>query len=436
MSTISSPVAGPTPSTDVYEQIRRAALAEVEAGSVDLADRGSVDDLLVALVDDHQRSARSGRGLRSLHDPAAMVARLRSSLLDFGPLTPFFDGSLDYEELIVHGSEVAYIDGQGRMRAFDEPVTADEVRHVVNKLLASVGAAVDESRPMIQTQILDGSARIGVVVPPIAAEIDLTVRRYRIRREGFGELVAWDTLSATAASLLGAAMRTNCGVVVTGQPGAGKTTLVNALLRAVPAHRRIVACEDTPELSIAQAHAARWRTRAAGPDGSGEVTLRDLVRVSLGMRPDVIVVGEVRGPEAYELTRAGNAGCAMVSTIHANSARQGLQAMVSTAVMAGPNIDPVMVRHVFASIVDLVVHIAREPDGAGRRQVMEVVAVPAGQGAGVEATTEPILTRSDFGSPLEWTGARLPADLEQRLDRELRPLGCTTLDLLEGRVQL
>lgn len=436
MSTISSPVAGPPPATDVYERIRRAALAEVEAGAVDLADQASIDELLVGLVADHQRSARSGRGLRSLHDPAAMVARLRSSLLDFGPLTPFFDGSLDYEELIVHGSEVAYIDDHGRMRAFDEPVTAAEVRHVVNKLLASVGAAVDESRPMIQTQILDGSARLGVVVPPIAAEIDLTVRRYRIRREGFGELVAWDTLTPTAASLLGAAMRTSCGVVVTGQPGAGKTTLVNALLRSVPANRRIVACEDTPELSISQAHAARWRTRPAGPDGSGEVTLRDLVRASLGMRPDVIVVGEVRGAEAYELTRAGNAGCAMVSTIHANSARQGLQALVSTAVMAGPNIDPVLVRHVFASIVDLVVHIAREPDGAGRRQVMEVVAVPAGQGAGVEATTEPILTRSDLGAPLEWTGARLPADLEQRLDRELRALGCTTLDLLEGRVQL
>lgn len=160
--------------------------------------------------------------------------------------------------------------------------------------------------------------------------------------------------------------------------------------------------------------------------------------MSLGMRPDLIVVGEVRGEEAYELTRAGNAGCGMLSTIHANGARQGLQALVSTASMAGPNVSPDQVRSVFSSIVDLVVHTAKEPTSAtadgtgGRRQIMEIVAIPPMQGGEDDFTVEPIFVRDDFGSPLRWTGAPLPSDLELRLARVLRPLGISLTEVLEG----
>ena len=205
--------------------------------------------------------------------------------------------------------------------------------------------------------------------------------------------------------------------------------MANALLRSADPSLRVIVCEDTPELSADHLHAARWRTRPPGPDGTGEVSLRHLVRMSLGMRPDLIAVGEVRGEEAYELTRAGNAGCGMLSTIHANSARQGLQALVSTASMAGPNVSPNQIRVVFSSIVDLVVHTAKEPTAAtgvgrgGRRQVMEIVAIPPMQGVDDDFTVEPIFAREDFGSPLLWTGSPLPAELELRLARVLRPTG-------------
>jgi Flp pilus assembly CpaF family ATPase len=210
------------------------------------------------------------------------------------------------------------------------------------------------------------------------------------------------------------------------------------MLRSAEPSLRVIVCEDTPEISVDHLHAARWRTRAVGPDGQGEVSLRHLVRMSLGMRPDLITVGEVRGEEAYELTRAGNAGCGMLSTIHANGARQGLQALVSTAVMAGPNVAAEQVRAVFSSIVDLVVHTAKESIAAtgtgrgGRRQVMEIVAIPAMQGGDVDFTVEPIFVRDDFGSPLRWTGNPLPSELEKRLDRVLRPLGLDVTALLEG----
>ncbi len=363
-----------------------------------------------------------------------MIDRLARSVFEYGPLTGFVDGSIRYEELLIHGEEVSYIDETGRLVAHPEPVSEEEVTHVVTKLLASVGASVDEAHPVVQAQVLDGRARLGVVLPPIAERIDVTLRRYLTRRETLEELIAWDALSVPAASFLALLMRTPTGVVVTGQPGSGKTTLLNALLRATPTTRRVIVCEDTPELSTDHLQAARWRTRPAGPDGGGEVSLRDLVRVSLGMRPDLVVVGETRGAEAFELTRAGNAGCGMLSTIHANGARQGLMALISTATMSGTNVSAEQMRHVFSSIVDVVVHTARESGVDGRRQVTEIVAVPAMQATEHDVTVEPLFIRETFDGPLRWTGSPVPVELEARLDRAVRASGFCCTDVLEGRV--
>jgi pilus assembly protein CpaF len=428
--------------TAVYEDLRRQALENIQVLEVDSGERTAVTNLVRRLVDDYQHEATAGGSRRPLHDPGAMVDRLVCSILDYGPLTPFLDDSLTYEELIIHGDQVSYIDARGRLVAHSEPVSEEEVTHAISKLLATVGASVDESRPVVQTQVLNGRGRLGVVVPPIADRIDVTLRRYLTRRETLDELIGWGAIDANAASLLTAALRTPTGVLVTGQPGSGKTTLLNAMLRSAPAGLRAIACEETPELSVDHLHAARWRTRSPGPDGLGAISLRDLVRMSLGMRPDLIIVGETRGEEAYDLTRAGNAGCGLLTTIHANGARQGLQALVSTAVMAGPNVMVDQVRHVFSSIIDLVVHVAKEPTSAnsdgvgGRRQVMEVVAVPPLQGTELDFTVEPIFAREDFGAPLRWTGTPLPVELEQRLNRVLRPLGLVVADLLEGRAAL
>jgi pilus assembly protein CpaF len=434
-------VNGPAAGIDAYEQLRMAALAEVQRVGTDPTDGPRVRELLGSLVGDYQARATSGAGGRPLGDPQAMVRRLERSLVAYGPLTPFVDGSVEYEELMIHGDEVAYLTPDGRLVVHDEPISTDEVVHVVNKLLATVGAAVDESRPIVQAQILDGAGRLGVVIPPIADRIDVTLRRYLARRETFDELISWDALCPPVAELLTAMLRTPTGILVTGQPGAGKTTIVNALLRAVAPDRRVIVCEDTPELSVAHLNGARWRTRPPGPDGSGAVALRDLVRVALGMRPDLIVVGETRGAEAYELTRAGNAGSGLIATIHANNARQGLNALVSTAVMAGPNIAIDHVRAVLGQVIDLVVHTARQPRaaagrGAARRQIMEVVAIPALQANDQDFAIEPIFVRDDFGQPLRWTGTPLPVDLEQRLERVLQPDGLRVVDLLDGSRRL
>lgn len=434
--------AGPGP-VDTYEHLRQEVLAEIQRRSIDAADPGAVEALAKGVVDSYQAKARSGFTGRPLANGGDVVTRLCRSVLAWGPLTPHFTDKVVFEEMFLHDGDVSWLDGEGRLVSLDEPISPAEVRSIVDRLLATAGAAVDESRPMIQVQVLDGQARLGVVIPPIADALDATLRWYMIRRETLKLLVRWNSLTPAAASILAACTRTPTGVVLTGQPGSGKTSLVNAILRAAPAALRVVCCEDTPEVQTDHLNASRWRTRPAAPDGGGQVALRDLVRMALGMRPDLIVVGEVKGAEAYELTRAGNAGCGLLTTLHANSARQGLQALVSTAIMAGQNVPADQVRAVFASVVDLVVHTAREPvelkragGGRIRREVMEIVALPPLAGSDVDFAVEPIFTREEFGAPLLWTGTPLPDDLRVRLDRALRPHGVTVQAILEGRETL
>ncbi len=429
----------PRPSVDAYELLRSEVLTAIQGRRVEATDDGAVRQLVRDLVEGYQAQARSGFGGRPLADPAAMVARLCQSVLEYGPLTPFVVGGEVFEEILVVGGDVAYVDNEGRLAMLDEPFTEAEMRSIIDRLLATVGASVDESQPMIQAQILDGQGRLGVVIPPVAERLNASLRRYVMRHETLERLIAWDALTPAAASLLAASTYTPTGVVVTGQPSSGKTSLANAILRAAPETLRVICCEDTPEINPEHLTPFRWRTRRAGPDGGGHVSLRDLVRMALGMRPDLIAVGEVRGAEAYELTRAGNAGCGMITTLHSNSARTGLQALMSTAIMAGQNVDAAQVRSVFCSIVDLVVHLEREPlqvkrpgQGRIRRQVMEIAAVPPLQGSESDFAVEPIFVREELGAPLRWTGAPLPDDLRVRLDRALRSRNATVQGILDG----
>lgn len=424
---------------DAYEVLRRRVHSEINSRGVDPEQETHVENLVRELVQVYQERATGGlEETAPLASPRDMAARLIRSIRQYGPLTDFITGAVEFEELMIDGDEASYIDPKGHLVSVDEPASEAEFRSIVDKLLSTSGASVDEKNPMVQAQILDGTARLGVVIPPITDRLSVTLRRYTIRDGSLAGLVEQGSLSASAADLLSVTMSTPTGVVISGQPGSGKTTLANAILRTAPEAARVVTCEDTPEIRVSGVNSVRFRTRPPAPDGSGGVSLRQLVRQALGMRPDLIVVGEVRGEEAYELTRAGNAGCGLVTTLHSNSARQALEALISTAVMAGENVNVPHVRSVFCSIVDVVVHLAREPvqiKGSGangiRREVMEISAVlpPLDNG---ELVVSPIFRREEFGAPLTWTENPMPDDLTHRLDRVLRLQGMTVHDLVSG----
>jgi pilus assembly protein CpaF len=409
-----------TERVDAYEEIRRRALHLVEKSGIDPGrDRDMAREMVVGAVDDYQRRAQLGMG-KVLHDPSGMIDRVLQSVADFGPLTGLL-ARPDIEEIFLEGSTVTYLDASGHLRRLDSPTSEGENRQTVDRLLADTDRRLDSSSPIAQARVLGGSARLTAVIPPVADRLSATIRRYALRRETLESLVALGSISASAADFLELTMRVTSSVIVSGPPGAGKTSLLAALMQAVPPRHCVRCCEEVRELHVPLVHGSYYEARPPGLDGGGAVDLRQLVKVVLAMRPDRIVVGEVRGAEAFELTRAVNAGCGFACTIHANSAAEALAALVNAALMAGENVPATVVRNVFAGAIDVVVHLDRDSGGAGgrpvRRQVMEVLALapPLHE----DFTVEPLFLRERLGAPLQWTGALPPAALAARLQSEL-----------------
>lgn len=411
----------------VYQRLRLQVLEQLDAERVDPStDPRRVREVVDDLVAGYQRSADLGTDPR-LRDAGEMARRLEDSVVAFGPLTDVLT-SAEVEEVFIEGSRVTWMDRTGRLHGLAEPTSEEENRAVVDRLLAPTTRSLDTRNPMVQARVLDGRARLSAAIPPVAEALSATIRRHATRRHDLEGLVATGSLSEGAAALLRLVMVGWSSVVVSGQPGAGKTSLLAALLGAVPPQRCVRVCEEIRELTVPLTHGSYYEARPPSVSGEAEVSLRDLLKFCLGMRSDLIVVGEVRGAEAFELTRAVNAGCGFACTVHANSARDALDALVNAAIMAGEHVPEALVRKVFSSAIDLVVHVdVQERDGDGpRREVREIVAVMPPV-ADVVAT-EPIFTRPDGpGTPLRWTGIAPPS--LDRLQRHL-PDGQSLRDVL------
>jgi pilus assembly protein CpaF len=405
---------------DAYEGIRRDVLARIERRH--LRPEGDLDEVRVEAlraVDEYERLARLGEEL-PLISPSVMVDRVLRSITDFGPMTDLI-ARRDVEEIFLEGARVSYLDASGHLRGLTVPTTEDESRQMIERLLAPTERQLNTKHPMVQARVLDGTARLTAAIPPIGDRLSATLRRYVVRNVTLDDLVARDSLSREAATFLGALMQLRSRVAVSGEPGAGKTTLAAALLAAGPPSHCVRSCEEIRELAVPITHGSYYEVRPPALDGTGEISMRDLVKFVLAMRPDRIVVGEVRGAEAFELSRAVNAGCGFLCTVHANSASEALDALVNAALMAGENVTERIVRKVFSESLDVVIHVDRDDIVTGdaeslRRQVMEIAAVvPALRD---DFTIEPLFVRDEVGSPLRWTGA-LPSRLEARLAKVL-----------------
>lgn len=400
-----------------YFEIRRRTLEIVDEQRIDAeTERDKVVKAAADAVADYQRRAQLGE-TRSLGDPNAMVERVVRSVADFGALTALLARD-DIEEIFIEGATVSFIDGSGRLRRLSEPISEDETRQVVERILSTTDRRLDTASPIVQGRVLGGTARLTAVIPPVADVLSATIRRYTLRKETLESLVELGSMPNPVADFLRMVAATSSSVVISGQPGAGKTSLLAALLHAAPVEQCIRCCEEVRELHVPLVHGSYYEARPPGLDGSGEIPLRQLVKVILAMRPDRIVVGEVRGAESFELTRAVNAGTAFACTVHANSAREALDALVNSALMAGENVSERVVRKVFGSSIHLVVHLDRDAVRDGerplRRKVMEVLAVVPSLHD--DFTVEPIFIREDMDAPMRWTGVRPPAGLTRSLE--------------------
>ena len=292
------------------------------------------------------------------------------------------------EEIIVLGGERTFVVREGQKSLLPDVIDTDALRNFVDTLLADTGRRLDLASPIVSAQLDDGS-RVHIAGPPVTHpdRLNVQIRRFVLASGRLEQLVELGTLPKSVADALAEAVRADQTILVAGAPGAGKTTMVNCLLGAVPPDRRVVTCEEVFEISADVPDMTQMQTREAGLDGGGRITLRDLVRSSLRQRPDRIVVGEVRGPEALDLLLALNAGCSGLATVHANSAIDALDKVVGYCVLAGQNIVIDYVATALSRVIDLVVFMRRRPD---RRSVEEVVTVSGANAGGF--LIEPIFT--------------------------------------------
>jgi pilus assembly protein CpaF len=318
-------------------------------------------------------------------DRALLRARVLLLATGLGPLEPLLaDASVD--EVMVNGPREVYVERHGLIEPAQVGFESEaELMHTIERMLAPLGRRVDESSPLCDARLADGS-RVNVVIPPLALSGPcVTIRRFR--RGGFSldDLVRLGTLSVGAARLLERCVAARSSILVSGGTGSGKTTTLNALSGAIPDGERIVTIEDAAELALRQRHVVRLESRPPSLDGRGEVTIRALVRNALRMRPDRIVVGEVRGGEALDLLQALNTGHeGSLSTVHANSPLDALRRLETLALMADVGLPHGAVRDQVGRAVDLVVHQTRRPDGSRAiESIAEVVATDESVGVRV-----------------------------------------------------
>ena len=339
--------------------------SEAAAGRLSSADLPAE---VRALVDEEA-------ALLGLGDRAEVAARIVRDTVGLGPLEELLADPA-VEEVMVNGPDSVYVERGGRIEAVDVRFPdEEELRNTIERILSPLGRRIDELSPMVDARLADGS-RVNAVIPPLAVDGPaLSIRRFARERPGPAELVELGTLSESQRELLGEAVSGRRSVLVSGGTGAGKTTLLNALSAFVDAGERIVTIEDAAELRLRQRHVVRLESRPAGIEGKGEVTIRDLLRNALRMRPDRIVIGEVRGPEALDLLTALNTGHGgALSTVHANSAADALGRLETLALMAAVGLPHEAIAEQVQRGIDLVVHIERHPDGSRRvAEVAEVV---------------------------------------------------------------
>jgi pilus assembly protein CpaF len=303
-----------------------------------------------------------------------VITEVQHETFGLGPIEPLMQDPT-ISDILVNGARHVYVERRGRLER--TPVVFRDDAHllqIIERIVSRVGRRVDESSPMVDARLPDGS-RVNAIIPPLALDGPvLSIRRFAADPYQMRDLVEFGTLTPGLAEIIEGAVRARLNILVSGGTGAGKTTFLNVMSNAIPDTERIVTIEDSAELQLQQQHVVRLETRPANIEGSGAVTQRDLVRNALRMRPDRIVVGEVRGAEVLDMLQAMNTGHdGSLSTIHANSTRDALSRVETMVLMAGISLPVRAMRDYISSALDVILHLARLSDGT--RKVVKVTEI-------------------------------------------------------------
>jgi pilus assembly protein CpaF len=298
---------------------------------------------------------------------AALEEEILNETFGLGPIEPFLHDP-DVADILVNTHKQVYIERFGKLEITDAHFDDKEhLMKIIDRIVSRVGRRVDESSPMVDARLPDGS-RVNAIIPPLALDGPiLSIRRFGVRTLHMDDLVAIGSITPAMAEIVKSAVKARLNMLIVGGTGSGKTTLLNAMSSFVPAEERIVTIEDAAELQLLQPHVVRLETRPPNIEGKGMITQRDLVRNSLRMRPDRIIVGEVRGVEVLDMLQAMNTGHdGSMTTIHANSAREGLHRLETLMLLTGVNLPSQAMREQISAALDVIIHVTRMADGTRR----------------------------------------------------------------------
>ncbi|MFO1088617.1 MAG: CpaF family protein [Hyphomicrobiales bacterium] len=311
----------------------------------------------------------------SIAEQEELLEDICNDVLGYGPLEPLLARD-DIADIMVNGAQTCFIEVNGKVEQSSVRFRDNaQLLNICQRIVSQIGRRVDEASPICDARLPDGS-RVNVIVPPLAVDGPaLTIRKFKKDRLKMPDLVRFGSITPEGATIAGIIGRVRCNVLISGGTGSGKTTLLNCLTAFIDSHERVITCEDAAELQLQQPHVVRLETRPPNLEGQGEITMRDLVKNCLRMRPERIIVGEVRGPEAFDLLQAMNTGHdGSMGTVHANSPREALQRLESMITMGGFSLPSKTIKEMIVGSIDVVIQAARLRDGSRRiTHVTEVV---------------------------------------------------------------
>ena len=370
-----------SPTKEYYElktRIHDRLLDTVDLTILDSLDKNVLRQEIGRMVERILQSEKNVVPL-NLRERERLVMEIKDEVLGLGPLEPLLQDP-DVSDILVNTYRQVYVEKFGKLHLTEARFKDDHhLRKIIDKIVSAVGRRIDESVPMVDARLADGS-RVNAIIPPLAIDGPiLSIRRFAVDPLEIEDLINLKSLTPEIGELLRGIVRAKLNVLISGGTGTGKTTTLNVLSRFVPAEERIVTIEDSAELQMKQEHVVRLETRPANIEGRGEITQRELVKNSLRMRPDRIIVGEVRGGEVVDMLQAMNTGHdGSLTTIHANSPRDALLRLETLVSISGLNIQQEAIRRYISSALDVIIHISRLVDGS--RKIMSLQEITGMEG--------------------------------------------------------
>lgn len=300
----------------------------------------------------------------SRHDKELLITRILDESVGFGPLEPLINDA-DITEILINGYQEVYVERRGKLQEVKIAFRNDEhVRHIVDRIVAPLGRRIDESSPMVDARLPDGS-RVNAVISPISLSGTLvSIRKFRADPFKVDDLLEFESLNQDMATFLDGVVRSKMNTLISGGTGSGKTTLLNVIASSIPFGERVITIEDSAELRLDRPNVVGMEARPANVEGKGEVSIRNLVRNALRMRPDRIIVGEVRSGEAFDMLQAMNTGHeGSITTVHANNADDALRRVESMVIMAGMDLPSTIIREYIVGALDIIIQATRLTDG-------------------------------------------------------------------------